>query len=285
MNGTPIIGRFALGSSAGIISLKAVLSTRTGGRLGKIRIITRGPLMGMSISGVRCGVRSSPSSGSGDVLRVLHGIPLIAISKRSGVRIGKDDDFGMRIGKGPGGVVDGGPGRILGDVPTGSVGCVRIVASPKTGCSTRKINNVLGVIAINDKFRKCATAFHKDTGGGKTNANTCTVIGRKGLALSTGCGFGCGGDPHNCSSDCHRGFRSSARGCLRSNDDSGSGKGFRCKGLRTDCRVSALQLLAITFKVCNDGGGDGDSNDAIVCKTGCRSITCDCQASGRKGDS
>lgn len=264
MNGIAVIGSFAIGTDRGIVSLKGLGVTRTAGRLGNVRIITRGPLMGISMSGVRCGVRSSPSSGAGAMVRVLHGMPLMAISNRSGVGMGNDDDFGVRMGNGPGGVVDGGPGSILGDVPTGAVGRVRMVASPKTGCSTRNINNVLGVIAINNKFRNCATAFHTDNDGHNTNTNKCTAVGSKGLAVAKGCGCGCSASPGDCSSDCHRGCSSRSRGCLRSGDSSSCGNDFRCNGLRTDCRVSALHLLATSFNVCNNTGSGGDSKLAAV---------------------
>lgn len=176
----------------------------------------------------------------------------MAISNRSGVRIGKDDDFGMCIGKGPGGVVDGGPARILGDVPTGDVGRVRIVAGPNPGCSTRNINNVLGVIAINDKLRNCATAFDTGIDGHNTNNKTFNAVGDKGLAIDTHCGCGCGSRPHGCDDNDRRiAPRTIARGSsgLSCSNDGGKRNSFRSNDVRTDCRVSALHLIAVSFKL------------------------------------
>lgn len=264
MKGSPMRGRFSVSTGHEGISLNGVLVTRTARVLGKIRIMTRGPLMGTRVSGIACDVRSSPSSGAGAALRVLHGIPLIAMSKRSGVRMGNDDGFGIRIGNGPGGVVDGGPARMLQDVPTGSVGSVRIVARPKTGCSTRKITNVLGVVAVKTKVRKCAIALGNNTDGAHICNNNCNAIRSNGFAIANGCSCGCRKSRGKFRSSCHRSFASRRGGFLRSRQEDGDCNGFRFNDLRKDCRVSALGLVDFSVGLVANGFAGGEVKGARV---------------------
>lgn len=197
LKGIPTGGAFALSRDGGIIGFNGLFVRSSARRLGRIAMATRGPLIGIRISGLACDLRSSPRTGADGTLRVFHGIPVIAISNRSGVRLGKSSGCGVCVGNGPSGLLDNsGTSSMLGDVPTDSVGGVRIVASPNSGCSTRKIKNVVGVVAAGGTLRKCAKAVHTGTDAlNDFNNNNCISVGTKGFNVATGCNCGCHGSP------------------------------------------------------------------------------------------